>query len=53
VPLSKKKTRDVERTLEETMAEAGVKLTGEHAKDDIEQLRLSIKNMKVRDDEVQ
>ncbi len=50
--LKKKNTRDVQRTLDEAMGEAGVKLTVEHGKDDIEQLRLSIKNMKVRETEV-
>jgi type II secretory pathway component PulM len=49
----KKNARDVERTLDEAMAEAGVRLTVEHAKDDIDQLRQNVKNMRIREDEVQ
>jgi hypothetical protein len=50
--LNKKAARDVQRTLEEAMGEAGVKLTAEHGKDDINQLRQNIKDMRVRESEV-
>jgi hypothetical protein len=50
--VAKKTPRDVQRTLDEAMGEASVHLTAEHAKDDIEQLRQSIKDMKIREVEV-
>jgi hypothetical protein len=48
----KEKARAIERTLDEAMAEAGVRLTVEHGKDDIDQLRQNVKNMRIREDEV-
>jgi hypothetical protein len=50
--LDKKKAREVKRSLDEAMCEAGVKLTSGHAKDDVDQLRESLKNMKIRESEV-